>query len=79
MSDFVYEKAGEFRGTSASNRERDMINDICSLQDFIPTFAATAGEPPLVEKVKAGYRIGDTTFKVHLDGVNLQPFLSGKE
>lgn len=56
-----------------------IINDICSLQDFIPTFAAANGEPGLVEKVKAGYRIGDKTFKVHLDGVNLMPFLSGKE
>jgi arylsulfatase len=56
-----------------------VINDICSLQDFIPTFAAAAGEPDLVEKVKKGYKIGSTTFKVHLDGVNLMPFLSGKE
>ena len=56
-----------------------VINDICSLQDFIPTFAAAAGEPDLVEKVKKGYKIGDKTFKVHLDGVNLLPFLSGKE
>jgi arylsulfatase A-like enzyme len=56
-----------------------VINDICSLQDFIPTFAAAAGEPDLVEKVKKGYKIGNTTFKVHLDGYNLLPFLSGKE
>jgi arylsulfatase len=56
-----------------------VINDICSLQDFIPTFAAAAGEPDLVEKVKKGYKIGNTTFKVHLDGFNLLPFLSGKE
>src|SRR5262245_35122160 len=55
-----------------------VINDICSLQDFMPTFAA-AGEPDLVEKVKRGYKIGDRTFKVHLDGFNLMPFLSGKE
>ncbi len=56
-----------------------VINDIASLQDFIPTFAAANGEPDLVEKVKKGYKIGDKTFKVHLDGVNLLPFLSGKE
>ncbi len=56
-----------------------VINDICSLQDFIPTFAAANGEPDLVEKVKKGYKIGDKTFKVHLDGFNLMPFLSGKE
>lgn len=56
-----------------------IINDICSLQDFVPTFAAANGEADLVEKVKAGMKIGDKTFKVHLDGVNLMPFLSGKE
>ena len=56
-----------------------VINDIASLQDFIPTFAAVAGEPNLVEKVKKGYKIGETTFKVHLDGYDLGPFLAGKE
>ena len=56
-----------------------VINDICSLQDFIPTFAAAAGEPDLVEKVKQGYTIGEKTFKVHLDGVNLLPSLSGED
>lgn len=56
-----------------------IINEICSLQDFIPTFAAANGEPDLVEKVKQGYQIGDATFKVHLDGFNLIPFLSGQE
>jgi arylsulfatase len=56
-----------------------VINDIASLQDFIPTFAAANGEPDLVEKVKKGYEIGGKTFKVHLDGFNLLPFLAGKE
>jgi len=56
-----------------------VINDIASLQDFIPTFAAAAGEGDLVAKVKKGYKIGDKTYKVHLDGYNLLPYLSGKE
>jgi arylsulfatase len=55
-----------------------VINDICSLQDFIPTFAAANGEPDLVEKVKKGYTIGGKTYKVHLDGFNLLPFLKGE-
>ena len=54
-----------------------VINDVCSLQDFIPTFAAAAGEPDLVEKVKKGYKTAGKTFKVHLDGANLLPFLQG--
>jgi arylsulfatase len=56
-----------------------VINDIASLQDFIPTFAAASGEPDLVEKVKKGYKIGSKTYNVHLDGFNLMPFLAGEE
>lgn len=56
-----------------------VINDVCSLQDFIPTFAAANGEPDLVEKVKKGYEMIGKTYKVHLDGFNLMPFLSGKQ
>jgi arylsulfatase len=52
-----------------------VINDVCSLQDMLPTFAAAAGEPDLVEKVKKGYSADGRTFKVHLDGYNLMPFL----
>ena len=56
-----------------------VINDIVSLQDFIPTFAAAAGEPDLVDKVKKGYQIGDQLFRVHLDGINMLPFLKGEQ
>jgi hypothetical protein len=42
-----------------------------SVSDFIPTFAAANAKPDLVEKVKKGYAMGDKTYKVHLDGVNL--------
>jgi arylsulfatase len=54
-----------------------VITEICSLQDFIPTFVAANGETDLVEKVKKGYKIGNKTYKVHLDGYNLLPFLKG--
>jgi len=56
-----------------------VINDIASLQDFIPTFAAANAETELVDKVKKGYEMGVRSYKVHLDGFNLLPFLSGKE
>ncbi len=54
-----------------------VINDVCSLQDFIPTFAAANGETDLVDKVKKGHTIAGKTYKVHLDGFNLLPFLKG--
>ena len=40
--------------------------------------AAAAGEPDAVEKLKKGYKSGDKTFKVHIDGYNLLPFLKGE-
>jgi arylsulfatase len=55
-----------------------VINDICAHEDLIPTFAAAAGEPDLVEKVKKGYQAGGKDFKVHLDGYNLIPFFKGE-
>ncbi|MCP3388870.1 arylsulfatase [Bradyrhizobium sp. CCGB12] len=54
------------------------INDVCAHEDFIPTFAAMAGEPDLVEKLKKGHTLNGKSFKVHLDGYNLLPFLKGE-
>ena len=52
-------------------------NDIFSHYDLIPTFCAAAGEPDIVAKTRTGYQAGGQTFKVHLDGYNLEPFLAG--
>jgi arylsulfatase A-like enzyme len=54
-----------------------IINDICAHEDFIPTFAAAAGEPDLVAKVRIGHTMNGRNFKVHLDGTNLLPFFQG--
>ena len=53
-------------------------NEVFSHTDVLPTLAAVAGEPDIVEKLKQGYTSGRKTFKVHLDGYNLLPFLQGK-
>ncbi|MGD0416145.1 MAG: arylsulfatase [Terriglobales bacterium] len=52
-------------------------NEIFSHQDMLPTLLAAAGEPDIVEKCKKGYKAGNKTFKVHLDGYNLIPHLKG--
>jgi arylsulfatase len=54
-------------------------NEIVSHLDFLPTFLATAGEPDIKNKLLQGHKAGDKTFKVHLDGYNLLPYLSGVE
>lgn len=53
-------------------------NEIFSHQDMLPTLLAAAGEPDIVEKVKKGHTAGNKTFKVHLDGYNLLPYLKGE-
>jgi arylsulfatase len=53
-------------------------NEIVQHHDWLPTFLAAAGEPDIVEKLKAGHAAGDKTFKVHIDGYNLLPYLTGE-
>ena len=38
-----------------------------------------AGEPDVVEKLKKGYQAIGRTYKNHIDGFNLLPYLTGKE
>jgi len=54
-------------------------NEIVHHHDWLPTFLAMAGEPDIVEKCKKGHQASGKTFKVHLDGYNLLPYLTGKE
>jgi arylsulfatase len=53
-------------------------NELFSHTDMLPTLAAVAGEPDIVEKLKKGHKAGNKTFKVHIDGYNLVPFLKGE-
>ena len=45
---------------------------------MLPTLAAAAGEPNIVEKLKKGYKAGRKTFKVCIEGYNLLPYLKGE-
>jgi len=53
-------------------------NEIIAHHDWLPTFLAMAGEPNIVEKLKNGYKVGGTTYKVHPDGYNLVPYLASQ-
>jgi arylsulfatase len=50
-------------------------NEIMSHNDWIPTFCAVAGEPDIVNKLKAGYTANGINYKVHLDGYDQSAFL----
>src|SRR5580704_4133139 len=55
-----------------------ILNGIVSHQDMLPTFLAAAGEPDINEKLLKGHKIGNKTFKVCIDGINMLPYLTGK-
>jgi arylsulfatase A-like enzyme len=54
-------------------------NEIMHHMDWLPTFAAAAGDPELKDKLLKGVKAGSLTYKVHLDGYNFLPQLTGKE
>jgi arylsulfatase len=54
-------------------------NEIVSHLDLLPTFLAAAGEPDVAAKLLEGHQVGEKTFKVHLDGFNLLPYLTGEQ
>lgn len=54
-------------------------NEIVQHHDWLPTFLAIAGDDQIVEKLKKGHQVGSKKFKVHIDGFNLLPYLTGKQ
>ena len=46
--------------------------------DWLPTFLAMAGAPDVMEKLKKGYESIGRTYKNHIDGFNLLPYLTGE-
>jgi arylsulfatase len=56
-----------------------IVNDIGSHEDMLPTLLAAAGEGDIKEKlVEGGVEAIGRSYKVHLDGYNLMPALSGE-
>jgi arylsulfatase len=53
-------------------------NEIIQHHDWLPTFLAAAGDDGIVDKLKKGHKIGSTTYKVHIDGYDLLPYLTGE-
>ena len=55
-----------------------MLNDIFAHEDMLPTLLAAAGVPDVKEQLLKGMKVGNKTFKVHLDGYNITDALAGK-
>jgi arylsulfatase A-like enzyme len=54
-----------------------IVNDVGAHEDMLPTLLAAAGDTTVVEDLKKGRKVGNTTYKVHMDGYNLMPALKG--
>jgi arylsulfatase len=53
-------------------------NEMVGHHDWLPTLLAIAGDEDVKQKLLKGQKVGDVTYKVHLDGFNLVPFLTGQ-
>ncbi|GAB1308726.1 arylsulfatase [Urechidicola sp. KH5] len=87
MTPFRGEKAttweGGFRAPCmvkwpAQIKPGQVSNAIISGEDWLPTFLAAAGEPDVKEKLLKGHNAIGRNYKVHLDGYNFLPYLTGQ-
>jgi arylsulfatase A-like enzyme len=53
-------------------------NGIMSGLDWFPTFVSVAGDPDIASELRQGKKLGDVTYKVHLDGYDQTAMLTGK-
>jgi arylsulfatase len=60
-------------------RPGQVSNEIFAALDWFPTLLAAAGEPDIKNKLLTGYNSMGKTFKVHLDGYNQLPMLTGQQ
>jgi len=64
-------------------KEGSIVNGITSHIDWVPTLlaAANGGEDTGIQDklMKGGFKADGKTFKAHLDGYNLLPYITGKE
>jgi arylsulfatase len=56
-----------------------VLNDVFAHEDMLPTLLAAAGDPDVKAELLQGMRVGDKTFKVHLDGYDIRDALAGKK
>ena len=64
--------AGPHQGRRSLQRDRLGL-------DWFPTLLAAAGDTDIKERLLNGANVGGKTFKVHLDGYNQLPYLTGQQ
>jgi arylsulfatase A-like enzyme len=58
-------------------KPNQVSNELMSGLDWLPTLLAAAGEPDVKEKLLNGHSAIGRNYKVHLDGYNFLPYLTG--
>ncbi|MBL6691906.1 MAG: arylsulfatase [Pseudomonadales bacterium] len=53
-------------------------NQVMSHLDWVPTLMAAVGDDEIVSALKEGKQVGDRSYRVHLDGYNFLPHLTGE-
>ncbi|MCA6105041.1 arylsulfatase [Bradyrhizobium australafricanum] len=57
----------------------EVSNELFSGLDWFPTLMAAVGDSDIKDRLLKGAPIGGKTFKVHLDGYNQLPYLTGQQ
>lgn len=57
---------------------KQVSNEIMSHMDWLPTLVAAAGDADVVDTLKQGARVNGRDYRVHLDGYNFLPYLTGE-
>ncbi len=55
-----------------------VLNGIVSHNDWFPTLLAAAGNDAIADQLKTGADLNGTDYKVHLDGNNMVPYITGE-
>src|SRR4029079_517639 len=55
-----------------------VLNGIMSHIDMFPTLLAAAGDTDVKDRLVKGANLGSKSFKVHLDGFNQLPYMTGQ-
>ncbi|MEM8745733.1 MAG: sulfatase-like hydrolase/transferase, partial [Actinomycetota bacterium] len=55
-----------------------VLNGIVSHNDWFPTLLSAAGNPDVADQLRAGAELAGDTYKVHIDGHDQLPYLTGE-
>ena len=52
--------------------------EFMTMEDWLPTIMSRLGQPELASRLLTGLQVGNTTYKVHIDGVDQSDLITGK-